>query len=297
MGHRNLRMDPEFFQRLAALSASGESFVLVTVVGVEGSAPRTIGTRMAVREDGSIIGTIGGGRLEERVREEACELLGSAETRRIELRLGPDLGMCCGGVVEVLLEPQEGAFRLFIFGGGHVARPLAEFASRVAFSVAVNDDRPDFATRERFPSAVTVSCDDHRDHVRDLQTTSRDFVVVVTHDHRSDEAILAELVERDLAYLGVIGSRSKVRKFRLRLKAAGVSTEALDRVHAPIGLDIGAETPEEIAVAIVAHLVQVRSGSGSGEPMGLDSAVSHGFHARSTEPTQEIRSAAPGSGS
>lgn len=259
MAERNSPVDPEFFRRLAALSGSGEPFVLVTIIGVEGSAPRTTGTRMAVRADGSIIGTIGGGRLEERVKEEASSLLGSTDLCRIELRLGPDLGMCCGGVVEVLLEPQRGASRLFVFGGGHVARPLAEFASKVAFSVAVNDDRPDFATRERFPSAVTVSCDDHRDHARDLETTPSDFVVVVTHDHGCDEAVLAEFVERDLAYLGVIGSRSKVRKFRLRLKAAGVSPEALDRVHAPVGLDIGAETPEEIAVAIVAHLIQVRS--------------------------------------
>lgn len=285
MARRNSPVDPAFFSQVAALGHSGEPFVLVTVVAVEGSAPRGTGTRMAVRADGSLVGTIGGGRLEERVREESRALLGSADPVRMELRLGPDLGMCCGGVVDVLLEPQLGATRLFVYGGGHVARPLAEFATRVGFSVTVNDDRPDFATQERFPSAIALSCDDHRDHARDLHTRPGDFVVVVTHDHRADEAILSEFVERDLAYLGVIGSLSKVRKFRLRLRAAGVSDEALDRVHAPVGLDIGAETPEEIAVAVVAELIQVRSGSGSAASMKL--TVADGRGARSSVPSPE----------
>jgi xanthine dehydrogenase accessory factor len=246
------------FQRLAELATAGEAFVLVTIIATEGSSPRHTGTRMIIRRDGSVEGTIGGGRLEEEVRARAKEVFASGEPVRHSYRLGADLAMCCGGGVEVLIEPVGNEPRLLLFGGGHVARPLARFAAQVGFRVSVVDGRPGFASRDHFPEAADLHAEDPCDAVDLLAPGPGDYVIIATHEHALDEAVLRRLVACDLAYLGLIGSFPKVARFRARLRAAGVADEQFARANAPMGFDIGAETPAEIAVAVVAELIRRR---------------------------------------
>ena len=243
------------------LVEQGQSLVLATVVAARGSAPRGPGARMAVFPDGRVLGTIGGGRLEERVKAEAAAALGHGRARKLMIDLGPELGMCCGGSVEVFVEPLRAAPRLVIFGGGHVSLPLANLAHDVGFRVTVVDEREDYASRERFPVVSEVLADDPLDVARALELDGSEYLLVITHEHRIDEALLGALVGRPFRYLGLIGSRAKVQRFCQRLLSQGVASGELGRIHAPIGLDIGAETPQEIAVSVVAELIRVRSGA------------------------------------
>lgn len=244
--------------RAADLVGQGESFVLVTIIDTQGSAPRHTGTRMIVRADGSIEGTIGGGRLEDETRSLALASLRSGKICRQSFRLGADLGMCCGGGVELLIEPIGADPRLIIFGAGHVALSLCRLAAEVGFRVVVVDARAELALPERFSSAVEVRAEEPTDAVESLDLQPEDYAVIATHEHRLDEAILTKIVETELKYLGLIGSHSKIGRFRARLRSAGVADETFARVHAPMGLDIGAETPAEIAVSVVAEMIRLR---------------------------------------
>ncbi len=246
------------FQRLAELTAAGEPFVLVTIIATQGSSPRHTGTRMIILRDGSVEGTIGGGRLEEEVRAKAREVFASGQPLRHSYRLGADLAMCCGGGVEVLIEPIGNAPRLLLFGAGHVAQPLAGIAAQVGFRISVVDARPGFATVERFPDAVEHYSEDPGDAVDVLNPGAGDYVIIATHEHSLDEALLRRLITRDLAYLGLIGSFPKVARFRARLRSEGLNAELFARVHAPMGFALGAETPAEIAVAVVAEMIHRR---------------------------------------
>ncbi len=236
---------------------TGRPAALCTVIAVDGSAPRSASTRMLVHEDGSIVGTIGGGELEHRVRAAALEALSEGRSRRFEAHLTRDLGMCCGGSVEVFIEPLHADPHLHVFGAGHVAAPTCELARRVGFQVTVYDEREEWLTPERFPGCELRL----GDPLRALpETGPSDYILILTHSHQVDQQLLHALIDRRWAYLGMIGSRAKVAKFFVRLRAAGVDESRFGLVSAPVGLDIGAETPEELAVAIVAELVRVRRG-------------------------------------
>ncbi len=245
----------------AALDATeaGEHVALATVVGVDGSAPRAAGARMLVWPDGRTLGTVGGGNFELQVTNAALDALREGRPRRFSVHLTRDLGMCCGGAMDVYIEPLTPRERLVIFGGGHVARPTAALARDLGFDVTVVDEREEYADPQRFPGVTTV-CADPRRWVAALETDARTYVLLVTHDHALDQDLLQALLPRTWAWLGLIGSRAKVAKFFLRLRAAGVDEALFARVSTPVGLDIGAETPEEIAVSIAAELVRVRHG-------------------------------------
>jgi len=250
----------EVFEAALAAMARGERVVLATVVAVDGSAPRAAGARMLVRADRSIVGTVGGGQFEHRVIGEAMEVLVDRRPRRFAVHLTRDLGMCCGGAMEVYLEPLGVDEHLVIYGAGHIAAPTARLARELGFGVTVVDERDELLTPERFPE-VERSGGDPRAHARALASDARTYVLVTTHDHALDQDLIELLIGREWAWLGLVGSRSKVAKFFLRLKAAGVDERLFGRVSAPVGLDLGAETPAEIAVAIAAELVRVRRGS------------------------------------
>ncbi|MAE70210.1 MAG: xanthine dehydrogenase accessory protein XdhC [Gemmatimonadetes bacterium] len=248
----------DLFRRATELLDRGEPFALVTIVETKGSSPRHAGTRMIVLDDGTLEGTIGGGRLEEEVRAEAARLLERGAILRRTFSLGADLAMCCGGSVEVMIEAMGGPPRLYLFGAGHVAQPLARYAADAGFSVTVIDDRPDYATEERFPAAMEVRVEEFVDAALSIPRRSDDYLVIVTHTHRGDEELLTELLPGAFRYLGLIGSGNKVQRFKMRLASAGVAPERFSLIHAPMGLDIGAETPEEIALAVVAEMVAIR---------------------------------------
>ena len=244
---------------LAEAAARGEWVALATVIGVNGSAPRSSGARMLVWADGRAHGTVGGGNFEKVVLEGAALALAERKPRRLAVHLTRDLGMCCGGAMEVFIEPIPPTETLLVFGAGHVARPTASFAREAGWNVRVIDAREDWATVERFPGC-TVEVAEPRAVARATASSPLTYALVVTHDHALDQDLVEILLGVDLAYLGLIGSRAKVAKFLLRLRAAGVDPARFARLSAPVGLDLGAETPAEIAVAIVAELVARRRG-------------------------------------
>jgi xanthine dehydrogenase accessory factor len=241
----------------AALAAmkSGEAAALCTVVGVEGSAPRARSARMLVRADGEIVGTIGGGELEYRAIDLALEAIRLGRPQRLSVHLTRDLGMCCGGAMEVYVEPLVGVERVHVFGAGHVGTATALLLQSLEFDVHVYDERPDWLNAERLPACTLVEGDPRR---KLPVLGPDDSVLIITHSHALDQDLLEALLPQPVRYLGMIGSRAKVAKFFVRLRAAGVDQSLFRKVCAPVGLDIGAETPEEIAVAIAAEMIRVR---------------------------------------
>jgi xanthine dehydrogenase accessory factor len=255
----------DLFDELVRLRRAGVPCALATVVRTAGSTPRKSAARMVVLADGSIRGTIGGGRIEKEVIDATVALIAEGHAARPKLlryHLTHELAMCCGGEMEVFVEPLVPEPPLVVCGGGHVAQALVPLARSVGFAPIVVDDLDELANRDRFPDAVElVDSFDVRDW-KNVPLDDATYVVIVTRDHATDQKLLEQLVEsgRELAYLGLIGSKRKIELFKQRLEHKGIARERYAGLHAPIGLDIGAQTPEEIAVAIVAQLIQVRAG-------------------------------------
>jgi len=236
--------------------------VLATVVHVTGSAPQVAGAKLLVLADGRAVGTVGGGAIERRVLDEARGRLASEReaTGLVTLNLTRDLGMCCGGEMKIFFERVRGAERLIVFGGGHIGRALVETASRVGFAVTVIDQREEWGRRERFPSASQVVNEEPEVALPELLIDEATFCVVVTHDHPLDQALVKALLGSRAGFVGLVASRTKRNKFVMRLRAQGMSEERLSRLRSPLGIDLGAVTPEEIALSITAELVAVRRG-------------------------------------
>lgn len=247
----------ELLAEAARCERLGLEAVLCTVVAAGGSTPRSVGARMIVYPHGRSRGTIGGGALEAEVVRRC--LGGDVRSPVIvDLHLERDLGMACGGRVSVLLEPLGAAPEVVLFGSGHVAHELAPLVARVGFRLAVVDDVADRNTAGRFPAArLRIHSFDPTDW-SGVRLDRQAYAVVVTSDHERDLAVLRALAGRELGYVGMIGSRRKAEAVRAALRAEGVDEAWLQRLHVPVGLDIGAETPAEIAVSIVAQLVRVR---------------------------------------
>ena len=248
------------YQHIARLEAEGRPFVLATVIASAGSTPQKPGSKMVVLADGTLFGTVGGGAIEKQIVDAAIELLadGTAQTRQLETHLTHDLGMCCGGRMTVFLEKSAAAADLFVFGAGHVAQPLAKLAQEVGFRVTVIDERDEWANTARFGADITLKLANPADVAHTLTGGPTQFFCVTTHDHPLDQACVEALLNKPSAYLGVIGSRRKAERFKQRLTAAGFSTEAVNKLECPMGVEVGALTPGEIAVSIVARLIQVR---------------------------------------
>ena len=242
----------------------GERGALATVIAVSGSTPQVPGAKLVATCDGGLVGTVGGGRIEQVVIEALRQTIDDGKTRRVRKHLGRDLGMCCGGSMEVFVEPIEARPTLLLFGAGHVAQPTASFAHALGFEVTVVDARPEQNDEARFPDARRVLMEP-REAVagQTLPFGPEAYVVVTTHDHRLDEEALRACLDQPRRYLGMIGSQRKVLRIFSRLRQRDPELD-LSAVHAPIGLDLGAHTPNEIAVAIVAELVACRRGGRGG---------------------------------
>ncbi len=247
------------FEAAAAAMRAGRPCAMVTVIGVDGSAPRASGSRMLVYADGALEGTVGGGAWEHRLIAEAVDAMRERRPRRVAVHLTRDLGMCCGGAMEAFVEPLRPQEQLVIHGAGHVGAATALLARGLGFAVTVVDERPEWLDAARLPDIQRVLADPRR-VLEELPQGPLAFHLVVTHSHPLDQDLVEMLLPRDLAWLGLIGSRAKVGRFLLRLRAAGMDPALFPRLSAPVGLDIGAETPDEIAVSIVAELVRVRRG-------------------------------------
>ncbi len=252
----------DVFEEIVRLKRKGKKAVLSTVVSVGGSAPREEGAKMLVREDGTTLGSIGGGSTEAQIVQEATKVMDEGKAKLVHLDLtgeeAAEEGMICGGVMDIFLEPLASRPTLYIFGAGHIAVCLAEMARMTGFRIDVADDRDDFANRERFPQADVILAKDFASIFPELDAGKESYVVIVTRGHLFDETVLEWAITTECAYIGMIGSAKKVDTIIRHLQEKGSSQKTLQRVHAPIGLDIHAQTPEEIAVSILAELIKTR---------------------------------------
>jgi len=246
----------------ATAMADGKRAALVTIIGIEGSAPRRSSARMLVFDDGSIVGTVGGGHFELKVIEAAINAIKTSRPCRFSANLTRDLGMCCGGTMEAYIEPLEAVVDLVIYGAGHVGCATANMAALAGFRVTVLDARPEYADATRFDERVTVKCVEPLLDLEALPWGANSYHLVLTHSHSLDQNLVASMLPRPLGWLGMIGSRTKVAKFFLRFRAAGIDESLFSKLSAPVGLDINAETPEEIAISILAELVRVKRNAG-----------------------------------
>jgi xanthine dehydrogenase accessory factor len=258
-------MNQEVFAALSDALKKGEDVALVTIVSSTGSTPQRVGAKMLVYADGRTVGTIGGGCYENEALWTAREALKTRKAVTVKYELADDFaaesGLICGGQMEVFIEPIEPSPAVYIFGAGHVGQFVGRVAHDAGFRVHVVDDREKFANRERFPEAAEIVVDDIPSWLANTPLPSSAYAVVVTRGHRHDLDALRALAPRNLRYLGLIGSRAKVKRiYDVLVEDGTVGIEQLQNVHAPIGLDIGAVTPQEIAVSIVAELIAVRRG-------------------------------------
>jgi xanthine dehydrogenase accessory factor len=242
----------------------GETVALVTVVRAQGSTPQRAGAKMLVWPDGRVVGTIGGGCYENDAFWKAREAIVSGKSSLVHYELNDDFaeenGLICGGRMDVHIDPLSPSPRLYIIGAGHVGFHLARAARDAGFQIHVVDDREKFANADRFPDA-DVAVGPIPEWLQRVALPSTAYVVVVTRGHQNDLDALRALAPRACKYLGLIGSRAKVARIYDALLAEGMTPECLERVHAPIGLEIGAVTPAEIAISIVAELIAVRRGA------------------------------------
>jgi xanthine dehydrogenase accessory factor len=252
----------DIYEQIVQLRREGRRGAVATIVNVRGSIPSFRTAKMLVRDDGSIAGTIGGGCVEADVWQAAREVMESEKPRTMTFDLNQDpkydTGLVCGGTLEVFIEPILPPALLYVFGAGHVAINLCQAAASAGFDVVVTDDRSSYATKERFPAASEVHAIDFDQAMRTLEPNEASYIVIVTRGHRDDMRVLRWAVQTQARYVGMIGSKRKVIQIFKALQEEGVPAELFDRVHAPIGLDIGAVTPEEIAVAITAELIAFR---------------------------------------
>jgi xanthine dehydrogenase accessory factor len=252
----------DIYEQIVQLRREGRRGAVATIVNVRGSIPSFRTAKMLVRDDGSIVGTIGGGCVEADVWQAAREVMESEKPRTLTFDLNQDpkydTGLVCGGTLEIFVEPVLPPALLYVFGAGHVAKNLCQVAADAGFELIVTDDRTSYATKERFPAAREVHALDFDDAMRKIEPSEASYVVIVTRGHRDDMRLLRWAVQTRARYIGMIGSKRKVIGIFKTLQEEGLPAHLFDRVHAPIGLDIGAVTPEEIAVAITAELIAFR---------------------------------------
>jgi len=260
----------DIYEQIVELRRQGRRGAVATITNVRGSIPSFQTAKMLVRDDGSIAGTIGGGCVEAEVWQAAREVMEEEKPRTLTFNLNNnpkyDTGLVCGGTLDVFIEPVLPPALLYIFGAGHVAYNLYKVATIAGFDVVVVDDREAYANRERFPDAREVIAEDFETVTARLDPPESSHIVIVTRGHRDDMRVLRWAVNTRARYLGMIGSKRKTISIYKELEKEGIPAEKFANVHAPVGLEIGAVTPEEIAVAIVAEMIAVRRHAATNVP-------------------------------
>ena len=255
----------EIYEEIVKLQRAGHKGAVATIVNVRGSIPSFKSAKMLVRDDGTIAGTIGGGCVEAEVWQAAREVMASEKPRTLSFDLNQDpkydTGLVCGGTLDIFIEPILPTPLLYIFGAGHVGHELSKAAGRAGFDVIVVDDREAYANQERFPEAKQVIAEDFDQALAGITPNESAYIVIVTRGHRDDMRVLRWAVQTDAKYIGMVGSRRKAITVFRELTNEGLKPELFERVHSPVGLDIGAITPEEIAISIVAELIGIRRGA------------------------------------
>lgn len=259
------------YQKIAELEARGEPFALCTIVQSSGSTPRGTGSKMLVFQDGSFLDTIGGGEMESRVIQAALEGMRDGQARYLKYSFtDPQRGDpgVCGGQVEVYVEPNIPPSVLVVVGAGHVGKAVAHLAHWLGFRVVISDDRPEFSSPDAIPDADEYHTGPLSGLPLQVPLTPWTFIVLTTRGMNIDVEGLPVLLKSQAAYIGVIGSRRRWQLAYNQMLAAGVPADQLGRVHSPIGLELNAETPEEIAVSILAEIIMLKRG-GSGDQMKM----------------------------
>lgn len=257
------------YQALFELEKTNESAALCTVINSEGSTPRHVGSKMLVYADGRFIGTVGGGDLEHRVLDEAWIAISEGTARTLKYNMvDPSRGDpgVCGGTVEVFVEPILPPAMVVVIGGGHVGKAVVHLAKWLGFRVVVCDDREEFCNPESVPGAdayYPVEMSKLADHLKINRLT---YIVITSRGSNVDVLGLPSLLETSASYIGVIGSKRRWLTTVKGLKEKGVPDEKIARVHSPMGLELNAETPEEIAVSIMAEILMIK-GRGTGKSM------------------------------
>jgi xanthine dehydrogenase accessory factor len=254
----------DIYEEIVALRQQGRRGAIATIVNVRGSVPSFETAKMLVRDDGSIVGTIGGGCVEADVWQAAREVMESERPRTLTFNLNQnpkyDTGLVCGGTLDIFVEPVLPPATLYLFGAGHVSHSLYKIAKLSGFDVTVIDDRESYANRERFPDAKEVIAEDFDQATTRLTPNETSYIVIVTRGHRDDMRVLRWAVQTRARYVGMIGSKRKTITIFRELVKEGIPEQLFERVHAPVGLDIGAITPDEIAISITAELIAARRG-------------------------------------
>jgi xanthine dehydrogenase accessory factor len=252
----------DIFEEITRLRRLGQKCALATIVQVRGSIPSFESAKLLVREDGSMLGTIGGGCVEAEVWNAAREVIATEKPKHMHFSLGQDAaydnGLICGGQLDIFVEPVIPQPAAYIFGAGHISKSLSKVADLAGFRTVVIDDREAFANKERFPEADEVYAGEYEAVFPDLPINESSYIVIVTRGHRDDMRVLKWAVATNARYIAMIGSKRKVIGVVRELEKEGMPAGAFERMFAPMGLDIGAITPEEIAVAVVAEMIAVR---------------------------------------
>ncbi|MBC7925013.1 MAG: XdhC family protein, partial [Bryobacteraceae bacterium] len=252
----------DIFDEIVRIRRSGQKCALATIVQVGGSIPSYESAKLLVREDGSLLGTVGGGCVEAEVWNVAREVMETEKPRHLHFTLGEDAaydnGLICGGQLDVFVEPILPQPAAIVFGAGHISKSLVKIAGLAGFRTIVVDDRDMFANRERFPDADEVHAAEYEEIFPKLEVNSSTYLMIVTRGHRDDMRVLEWAVQTPAKYIAMIGSKRKVISVVRELEKQGLPAQLFEKIHAPMGLDIGAITPEEIAVSVVAEMIAVR---------------------------------------
>ncbi|MBL8295040.1 MAG: XdhC family protein, partial [Bryobacterales bacterium] len=254
----------DIYDEIVRLRKSGQKCALATIVQVNGSIPSYESAKLLVREDGSMAGTVGGGCVEAEVWNAAREVIETEQPKHLTFSLGQDAaydnGLICGGQLNVFVEPITPQPRAFIFGAGHISKSLSKVANLAGFATVVVDDRETFANRDRFPEAEEVFSGEYEAIFPTLTVNHSSYLIIVTRGHRDDMRVLRWAIGTPARYIAMIGSKRKTLGVMKELMKEGIPREDFDRLHAPMGLDIGAISPEEIAVSVVAEMIALRRG-------------------------------------
>lgn len=252
----------DLYDEIVRLRNLGQKCALATIVQVNGSIPSYESAKLLVREDGSMMGTVGGGCVEAEVWTAAREVIESEKPRHLSFSLGQDAaydqGLICGGQLNIFVEPVIPQPRALIFGGGHVSKSISKVAAIAGFATTIVDDREAFANKERFPEAEATYAEEYESVFPRLIVNSSTYVIIVTRGHRDDMRVLRWAIATPAKYISMIGSKRKTISVIKELEKEGFPREAFERIFAPMGLEIGAESPEEIAVSVVAEMIAVR---------------------------------------
>jgi xanthine dehydrogenase accessory factor len=255
-------MGMDIFEEICKLKREGKRAALATIINARGSTPSVVAAKMLVREDGSIVGTVGGGCVEFDVCKRAITVIQDEKPKTftfdLEQKPDDDTGLLCGGSLQVFIEPVIPTPQLYIFGAGHVGVNVSKVAALAGFEVIVCDDREQYANQKRFPDAREIHAGEMDAVLSELSPNAASYIVIVTRGHRYDMRVLRWALDTPAHYIGMIGSVRKVLTIFQQLEAEGVLRESLQRVFAPIGLEVSAAMPEEIAISIVAELIAIR---------------------------------------